>query len=583
MPRLSRTLPVLLMLLQPASAQQTPPAGSIEGTVLSSHSGMPLSRAQLTLTRVDTGNSEPEGKLSAGNTVASSTRVFTDAEGKFVFRGVPPGPHRLLAERNGYVPQAYGQRSAEGEGLALNVASETIRGITVRMVQGAVVSGRVRDALGEPVAGLHVALLRSVYDNEGKRILTVAREAYSDDRGEYRVYWIAPGRYYVRVGRSPRSGDDLLKIVADRMVQTVYYPGSSSPEQAIAVDLQPGAEVSTIDIVLPEPSGHRLRGRVVDGTTGKPPKSVDIGLFPRQRGAVLSDEDNQKGADYNAETGAFEIQNVIPGDYLLNAGIWGQFDEPVSADALGNVRTGKDLFEAVFAAGPAAQVLLSMPASDLDGVVLTLGRGVSIPVRLTIETSDNTPVRGIEEMRVELASPGPGWSMRLSSRFSAQGAAQVKDVLPGEYGVYVHNEPISALYVKQIRYGRTDALREFIQVTADGTDTLNIVVSTKGGQIEGTLLDALTQAPVTESVVVLIPDQRDRKDLYRQTTTDHHGRFNFRAIAPGDYRVLSWDGLEPNAYYDPQILAQHVLQGRPVQVQESELRTIDLRTTTPKP
>src|SRR4030095_8211580 len=134
---------------------------------------------------------------------------------------------------------------------------------------------------------------------------------------------------------------------------------------------------------------------------------------------------------------------------------------------------------------------------------------------------------------------------RGSTRFNAQGTARIQDVLPGEYRASVEMEPSPPLYVKQIRYGRTDALREPIQVRADSTDTLSITLSMKGAEIEGTVTDGLSQSPLAGSIVVLIPDQREFKYLYRHTTTDANGRFIFRTVAPGDYKVLSWEGLEP--------------------------------------
>lgn len=143
-------------------------------------------------------------------------------------------------------------------------------------------------------------------------------------------------------------------------------------------------------------------------------------------------------------------------------------------------------------------------------------------------------------------------------------------------------EPSTPLYVKQIRYGRTDALREPIQVRADSTDTLSITLSMKGAEIEGTVTDGLSQSPLAGSTVVF-PDQREFKYLYRHTTTDANGRFIFRAVAPGDYKALSWEGLEPHGYYDADLLSQQLSQARPVQVQELEVKTVDLRVTLPKP
>ena len=60
-------------------------------------------------------------------------------------------------------------------------------------------------------------------------------------------------------------------------------------------------------------------------------------------------------------------------------------------------------------------------------------------------------------------------------------------------------------------------------------------------------------------------------------------RVVFRAVAPGDYKVMSWEGLEPHGYYDADLLSQQLSQARLVQVQELDVKTVDLRVTLPKP
>ena len=406
---------------------------------------MPLGSAQLTLTRV-----VPEGTELKERVAAGVRPLFTNSEGRFVFQNVPPGPYRLFAERNGYVPFAYGQRSPEGPialcgdcGTILQVrADETVKNLTLRMTQGAVVSGRVRDARGEPIAGLTVALLRTTFDQNGRRTLNTARAAYTDDRGEYRIFWIAPGRYYLRVG-PPSSPGEAGFTVIDRRVETVYYPNSSDPARASAIELQPGAEINTVDVVLPEPTGHRVRGKIIDSTTGKPPQSVDIELSPRQSDSSLSDPEYHTRAEYDPATGAFEIENVIPGVYSLVANVWNNFKGALSADAIEDLRAGANLFETVFmdGGGPAAQTSIDMPASDLNGVVLTLGRGTTVPVQMTVDTGGD-PVPGLEPLGVQLESAGnAGGFTRGSSRFNAQGVARLQEVLPGEYRVSVNIAP----------------------------------------------------------------------------------------------------------------------------------------------
>jgi hypothetical protein len=71
--------------------------------------------------------------------------------------------------------------------------------------------------------------------------------------------------------------------------------------------------------------------------------------------------------------------------------------------------------------------------------------------------------------------------------------------------------------------------------------------------------------------VVLVPErQRDRTDLYRSAAADNNGRFLFRSLPPGDYRVFSWEALESYAYFDPEPLHRAEPQSAPIHISESE-------------
>jgi hypothetical protein len=78
--------------------------------------------------------------------------------------------------------------------------------------------------------------------------------------------------------------------------------------------------------------------------------------------------------------------------------------------------------------------------------------------------------------------------------------------------------------------------------------------------------------------VVLVPDQsRERLDLYKRAVTDSEGRFIFRGIAPGGYKVFAWESIENYAYYHADILSVYETQGVPVRVRDSSKDTINLR------
>ena len=48
-------------------------------------------------------------------------------------------------------------------------------------------------------------------------------------------------------------------------------------------------------------------------------------------------------------------------------------------------------------------------------------------------------------------------------------------------------------------------------------------------------------------------------------------------IAPGDYKVFSWEALEEYAWFDPELLAQSETRGHAVRTSESSTETIEVR------
>jgi hypothetical protein len=112
---------------------------------------------------------------------------------------------------------------------------------------------------------------------------------------------------------------------------------------------------------------------------------------------------------------------------------------------------------------------------------------------------------------------------------------------------------------------------------------LDVVLSSGAAQIEGTVVDARSQ-PVPSLQAVLIPDQdRSRTELIKSAVTDQNGRFTLRGVSPGNYKIFAWEGLESNAYFDPEVLRQYEQQGKAVRVGEGEKITAEVKMIPAKP
>src|ERR1700736_3225869 len=188
--KLLSLLLVILLSARAATAQaakSAPPPKkeecSIAGMVVKMAGSEALRKAQVRLQSLE----DPTHVIS----------TVTDAGGRFQLQGLAPGRYNLTVSRVGFVMQTYGQRKADAPGAALTLRSgQNMKDLLFRLIPSAVIAGRILDEDGEPLPGATVSALREVY-SEGKRSLSVSTTAETNDLGEYRLYGLAPGRYFV--------------------------------------------------------------------------------------------------------------------------------------------------------------------------------------------------------------------------------------------------------------------------------------------------------------------------------------------------------------------------------------------------
>ncbi len=130
--------------------------------------------------------------------------------------------------------------------------------------------------------------------------------------------------------------------------------------------------------------------------------------------------------------------------------------------------------------------------------------------------------------------------------------------------------------MRSIQYGGDDILNKPFKFSGSGSGTFEVTLSPGAGQVAGTVTDSKSQ-PVPGIQVVLIPGQRNRTDLYRSSATDQNGHFSLTGIAPGDYKLFSWESIDNGAQFDPDFLSQYEQQGKTVRVAESSPQNVEVK------
>lgn len=272
-----RLLPVPAVIVLAASllAQTSPVPGpdarpesscSVEGQVVSAVDGSALKSARVTLV--------PEHDARMTKLYAAAT----DRDGRFVLKEVVPGRYHFSAIHPGFVTQSY-QAKGNDDGAVLSLRpGERVRDVLFRMTASGIVTGRVTDEDGESMIGVQVLALQrpgeEELEDEGVsasrkwRLQTVA-SAQTDDRGQYRLFGLNPGEYYLKATDSSEPDRNMLVNEASWIRDLIgteyaptYYPGVAQVSQAQVVPVKAGDEVQA-DVFMQRTKTVEIAGHVI--------------------------------------------------------------------------------------------------------------------------------------------------------------------------------------------------------------------------------------------------------------------------------------------------------------------------------
>ncbi len=547
---------LLLSLLVGGQVPQSNPAeqdrlASIRGIVTRIGTAEPLPGAFLQLIRARSGTGRPQ-----------PINATTDSGGRFRFEALEPGGYRFIVFRNGFVRQEYGQSQPGRTGSVLELAEGQEQEVLFQMVPAGTIAGRVLDANGEAVPNAAVQALLLRYGPDGEQTLTMIQAVMTNDRGEYRLFWLSPGSYYLSAGF---GGSVIAAILgnenlapAPEGIATVFYPGVLDPGQAVAVALSAGDELAGIDMALVGNETVSVRGRLITMMPGLSPVAATVEIRPRSASAGLI-EARMPVARPDAQ-GNFELPAIPPGRYRLSA----------------RLRAGTESYQTTMS--------LEVPERDLDNVVLTIGPGVDLPGRLYLEqvedpeiptdadASDRAGLR-VLLMPVDSAAGTPNATTQSDGSFVMQNVAS------GRYLVRV--DRVSDDYLKRVRFGGYELPDQMIDVAGAPEGLLELLLSARVGRIDGVATDDAGEIRLG-TTVVLIPEANmpGKTWLYKTSSIDQNGAFALRGITPGEYLLLALESLDEYEYYNPDLVRRFESWAERVVIEEGSRLNLNLRIIT---
>src|SRR6516225_4151597 len=335
--------------------------------------------------------------------------------------------------------------------------SQKMSDLIFKLGRAGVIIGHVFNADGEPMPNVMLNAVRQVY-REGKKEFQSSAWDRSNDLGEYRIFGLAPGRYYVSAEEQTwnrvvgdREFNAIEKDTGEKAYAKAYFPAALDLGKASTVTVKEGEEIPAVDILMKEVVAYRIRGKVTNLLSkNRGGQNVQIAVLRRDSGAGWS-EVGSTSVEKADDT--FEIPGVTPGEYSLLAF---SFDD------------GK---------AHSTQEDLTVGNADVEGLTVTIGPGVNIPGRVAWEGKPSLEKAGL--LTVGAAPPGPVYVWAESAEVDTSNQFTLNDVPEGEFRLTVAGMSKDC-FVKEARFGDAPLSDMSFRVVKGTAGPLEITVSSLG-------------------------------------------------------------------------------------------------------
>ena len=516
--------------------------GSISGTVRDHSSGQPMRRVQVV--------------LAPGVDDTDAIAATTDNSGQFQFTDIVSGRYSLRASRPGYLPAAFAQTEFTRLPFMFPLLpGEDLGGVIIRLRPAGVISGAVYFGDGESAVGVPIQLIRE-YHFRGRQGYEVFGRATTDDRGNYRIFGLPPGSYYVVAAyaspnpgsgmrRQVRFDEDGLPVAEENFV-TTYYKSTPHMIEAEQVSLRHSEELDRVDIFLTRSRTSTVRGTALSSVSGEVLRGARIRLRqPAPAGEAMVDAPVSTRLEPD---GGFEITGVSPGQYTL-------------------LVDGLEKEQRLTGRRP-----LSISAGDVEDFEVLAQPFDQLTGKLTAEAGSTVE---FDSFRISI-EPHSDSTAGVSVSVHENGSFTLPYVAGETYDVFLMEGPPEA-FLESATIGGLDVLATSFRAQGGSLPEMQMVVSTKGGAVRGEVAEDETRVALGATVVLLPDPAGGRLQHYQATSTDEHGLYLFRGVAPGRYTVVAWREDPPCQIYDFDALAACRAAGRSIEVDESALEYVNLR------
>jgi hypothetical protein len=455
---------------------------------------------------------------------------MTDADGRYRLAALTPGRYEVSARLDGFLDGRFGQSRVGAPGRLFELKGSTNVAHVV-LWRGAVITGTVSGSDGHPRSGIEVATLRRDMEFGQPRLAPAGRPVRTNDKGEYRIFGLEPGRYYV-LATPPIGGAAAFGTEADSYT---YAPGVTNPRDAMPIATEGGID-TIVNLTLQRRAVHTVSGAIdarlwpAAGTA-----FVEFRLLSTRAVRVVSARPD----------GTFAVKGLLPGRYRVTVGSTGG-------------RSGDS---------PVSSAIVEVLDSDIVGLILgpvtrtqvrgriraTAGRSLTAEDLATVQISSVPAERDTQPGLPSVATIAADSSFAL-------------DVWPGPFVLRLVTRRTGWVITRVTQHGR-DVTGGLVAVAGSDLAGVEIHVTNAAPRLHGVVTQD-TAIAGTCSVVAFAIDPR----LWRtgagiaEVPVGTDGMFTISSLAPGEYDVAA--AVAADTLADPAVI--DALRARSTRVRLSE-------------
>ena len=378
----------------------------------------------------------------------------------------------------------------------------------------------------------------------------------TNDIGEFRLFGIPPGQYYLSATWRNTSGFNPNGSPSERTAYApLYFPGTMNAAEAQRITISAGQQIDDLVMVLKPIKASRVSGTAT-GSDGKPLTPAMIMVMQTNLGFGAMAGNAQVRPD-----GTFTVSGLAPGSYTLRAQRMGPPADGLETATTTVTVSGDDISD--------VHLVAAKPSTLTGRIIVDPAMASLLPRSLMISAFPANfpgfagppppPARMADDYTFEIKSLPGVMRLTLGSGFAA---------------------PLTGWSIRSVRQNGVDVTDAGIEFKPNEDITgVEVELTNKVTTVSGTVKTSRGELAKDYTAVVFAQDKEKWTGNTRYQSVgrpDQDGRFKISGLPPGEYYVVAVDRLETGQSGDPDFLERVRSRAVSLSLREGDTKMLEL-------